>query len=331
MNNLIKSTVAALALTIGTGVAASADDVTIGTGYGIGFLPLHILDAKDLIEARAKEAGIDLTPTFQRISGSAAMQDAVISGSVDLGAYGIPAILIGWDKTRGKIVGVAGVNASPLTLLSNREGVTDLKGFAATDRIAMPSLVSPQMYALQKESEAEFGEGQQDKLREQVVALPHPEALNAITAGATEVNSYFSAPPFTQIALKSPNVHAVTDSEKIFGGKSTFLALASTSAYLEDNPDVPAIIVAALDDAAKLIRENPEEAADIYLAAEPSKVMTKEDLIAFLRENPDDFGPEVHGVQAYADFMGRHGGLSKTPANWQEVFPSAVLNGREGS
>lgn len=331
MNSLMKTTVAALALTVGTSFAASAEDVTIGTGYGIGFLPLHILDAKDLIEARAKEAGLDLTPTYQRISGSAAMQDAVISGSVDLGAYGVPAILIGWDKTRGKIVGVAGVNASPLTLLTNREGVTDLKGFAGTDRIAMPSLVSPQMYALQKESEAEFGEGQQDKLRQQVVALPHPEALNSITAGATEVNSYFASPPFTQIALKNPKVRAVIDSNKIWGGQSTFLAFAAKTDFLEENPKVADVVIAALDDAAKLIRENPEEAADIYLAAEPSKLMTKEDLVAFLRENADDFGPEVHGVQAYADFMARHGGLSKAPANWQEVFTSAALKEREGS
>lgn len=331
MKALTKSTTVALALNLGIGVAATAENITIGTGFGIGFLPLHILDAKDLIETHAQQSGIELTPTFQRISGSSAMQDAVISGSVDLGAYGIPAVLIGWDKTRGRLVGVAGVNASPLTLLTNREGVTDLAGLTATDRIAMPSLVSPQMYALQRESEAVFGEGQQDRLRQQVVALPHPEALNSITAGATEVNTYFSSPPFTQIALSSPNVHVVTDSEEIFGGKSTFLALAGMSNFLDENPEVSWVIVAALDDAATLIRENPEEAADIYLAAESSRLMSSEDLIAFLQENADDFGPEVHGVQAYADFMGRHNALSNIPANWQEVVPTPALQGRDGS
>ena len=39
----------------------------------------------------------------------------------------------------------------------------------------MPSLVSPQMFMLQMQSVKEFGDGQHDKVKPQIVSLPHPE------------------------------------------------------------------------------------------------------------------------------------------------------------
>jgi NitT/TauT family transport system substrate-binding protein len=43
---------------------------------------------------------------------------------------------------------------------------------------------------------------------------------------------------------------------------------------------------------------------------------------AMLKSMPDDFGTEVHAVKAYADFMGRTGGLKNVPASWSDIFPA---------
>src|SRR5438477_347103 len=91
---------------------------------------------------------------------------------------------------------------------------------AAIALTATPALVSPQMYALQIAAERAFGPGQHDKLKNQVVSLPHPESVGQLTAGTTEITAYFSSAPYTQIVLRNPRIHAIMTSADAFGGKA---------------------------------------------------------------------------------------------------------------
>jgi NitT/TauT family transport system substrate-binding protein len=303
----------------------SATPLKMGIGFGIGFLPTFILEQQKLIEKHAKAAGLDVEPTYQRFSGSGAMQDAILSGSVDLGVYGVPALLIAWDKAKGtnnQIFGICGVNSSPLVLVTNKADATSLKDLGPSDKISMPAIVSPQMYVLQILSEKTFGEGQKDKLKTQVVALPHPESIGAILSGISEVKAYFSTPPFTQIALDSGKAHKLASSEDAFGGRSSFLVLGGTKRWIDANPKLIPVLIAAFNEAADYIRKDPKGAAEIYLKIEPSKMLDKPKVDAMLNSMPDDFGTEVHAVKAYADFMGRTGGLKNVPASWSDVFPA---------
>lgn len=194
----------------------------------------------------------------------------------------------------------------------------------------MPALVSPQMYALQIAAEKEFGIGQHDKLKPQVVALPHPEALNAVTGGSTEVTAYFSSAPFTQVALKNPKISRVMTTTDIYGGKSTFLAMGATKKTLDANPKMAGVMVAALSEASQIITGDPKRAAEIYLKVEPQKTMSLEDVQALLVELKDEFDTGVYGIKAVADFMGRIGQLKAPPARWQDAYAPA-LHGRQGS
>jgi NitT/TauT family transport system substrate-binding protein len=45
-----------------------------------------------------------------------------------------------------------------------------------------------------------------------------------------------------------------------------------------------------------------------------------------LKENKDVFGSPVQGVQAFADFIGRHGELKSPPQSWKEIVAPALLN-----
>ncbi|MGA8600926.1 MAG: ABC transporter substrate-binding protein [Beijerinckiaceae bacterium] len=304
---------------------AFATPLRIGIGFGVGFLPTFILEQQKLIEKHAKAAGLDIEPTYQRFSGSGAMQDAILSGSVDLGVYGVPALLIAWDKAKGtanQIFGICGVNSSPLVLVTNKPDAKSLKDLGPGDKISMPAIVSPQMYVLQILSEKTFGEGQKDKLKTQVVALPHPESIGAILSGISEVKAYFSTPPFTQIALDSGKAHKLASSEDAFGGRSSFLVLGGTKKWIDANPKLIPVLVAAFQEAADYIRKDPKGAAEIYLKVEPSKMLDEPKVEAMLKSTPDDFGTEVHAVKAYADFMGRTGGLKNVPASWSDVFPA---------
>jgi NitT/TauT family transport system substrate-binding protein len=322
MKNMLRACVAVVAL--GFSMAARAETpVKIGIGFGVGFLPMFIADEMKLVQKHAAAAGLDVTPSYIRFSGSSAMQDAVLSGAVDMGVYGVAAMLIAWDKARGtgqQVFGIAGVNSTPLVLVTNKAGAKDITDLGAGDKISMPAMVSPQMYALQMIAEKRYGAGQQDRFRTSVVALPHPESVNSLLTGATEVKAYFSTPPFTQIVLDSGKTHVLTTSEEAFGGRSTFLALGATKKYLDANPKMAEVMVKVLREAGDVIRNTPEKAAEIYLKVEPSKVLDVARVTALLKSEKDDFGVEVTGVKATADFMGRVGGLRRVPASYSDVF-----------
>lgn len=326
MKGLFRTLTAAVLVAAATPALAQTP-VKIGIGFGIGFLPMFIAQEQGLVEKHAKAAGLDVQASYQRFSGSSAMQDAILSGSVDMGAYGVAAMLIAWDKARNspqQIFGIAGVNSSPLVLVTNKPDAKKLADLGPTDKIAMPALVSPQMYALQMVSEKTFGAGQQDKLKPQVVALPHPEALNSILSGGTEVKAYFSSPPFTQIAIASGKAHAITSTEEAFGGRASFLVLGATKRYLDANPKMAEVMVKALAEADDFIRNNPEGAAEIYFKIEPSKILDKGKIAEILKAHPDDFSVSVHGVKQTADFMGRQKQLKTVPQSFKDVFIGSV-------
>ena len=190
----------------------------------------------------------------------------------------------------------------------------------------MPAIVSPQMYALQMIAEKRFGKGNQDRLKSQVVALPHPEAVNAMLTGGTEVKAYFSTPPFTQLVLASGKTKLITTSEEAFDGRSTFLAAGATKKWLEANPKMAGVLIKALEEAGEVIRKDPAKAASIYLKVEPSKFFDEAKIEAMLKTMPDDFGVALHGVKTLADFMSRTGGLKTPVAKWQDVTVPDLAN-----
>ncbi|MGE5539228.1 MAG: ABC transporter substrate-binding protein [Gemmatimonas sp.] len=326
---LVRAAFAAVMAIAFAAPALAQQEVKIGIGFGIGFLPTFILDDMKLVEKHAKAEGLDLKASYPRFSGSAAMQDAVLSGSVDVGVYGVQAMLIAWEKAKGtpqQIEGIAGVTTLPLVLVTNQASVKTLKDFKPSDRIAMPALVSPQMYALQMAAQKEFGADQYDKLKPLVVALPHPEALNQLLSGATEVTAYFSSAPFTQIALKDSRVHTVLTSTDAFGGKASFLVAGATKKVLDANPKLATVVTKALAEAHDVIRNDPRKAAEIYLKVEPSKTLDNAAVEAILRELKDDFDVSVHGVGASAKFMAQIGQLKTPPASWKDAFVPSLHN-----
>jgi NitT/TauT family transport system substrate-binding protein len=188
----------------------------------------------------------------------------------------------------------------------------------------MPALASPQMYALQMAAEKTFGHSQYDRLRPLVVTMSHPEALKAVTSSSPDVAGYFSAPPFTQMALRDPNISTVLTSTDAFGGKTSFLVAASTRRYLDKNPKMAEVITQALDEATTLIRTDTKKAAQLYLMVEPSKMLDAAAVEGLVTELRYDFGIDVHGVKANAEFMARIGQLKHPPASWSDVFVSSI-------
>jgi NitT/TauT family transport system substrate-binding protein len=307
--------------------ALAQERVRIGLGYGFAFLPIYVCEDLKLIEKHAKAAHLDVAAKFHHFTDSGELHAALVSGQVDMAPFGPAPLLAGAlraKETGRQIVAVSGVTSLPLTLLSNQTDERTIADLKASDRIAVPTLTSPQMYLLQMQSEKTFGKF--DRLRDQIVILSHPQAIAALVDNNGQATAYFSSPPFTQIALRAGNVHAMLSSTDVMNGKSSFLILGAERSYLRAQPQMAELVAKAIDEAARLIRDDPKRAAHIYLTREPSAALNGAAMEAIIRETKDEFGSPVYGVQATADFMLRIGELKGSLRSWKDIAAPALLN-----
>ncbi len=259
------------------------------------------------------------------------LRAAIDSGDIDVGPFGTAALLDAWQKgkdTDKQVFAVSGLTSLPLTLLSNQPNEKSFADLTADDRIAVPTATSPQMFLLQLQSEKTFG--QYDKLQKQTVVSSHADSIAALVQhndqGVGPVTAYFASPPFTQFALRDPSVHPLATSADVMNGKFSFLILGVTKAFIAAHPQVPQAIAGAIDEAAKLIHDDPRRAAQIYLTYEPSGTLSGSVLEGIIRDIKDEFGSPVYGVQTLADFMAKHGQLKSAPQSWKDIVAPALTN-----
>jgi NitT/TauT family transport system substrate-binding protein len=306
--------------------ALAQEQVRIGLGYGFAFLPLYVCEDLKLVEKQAKAAHVELTAKFQHIASGSELHAALASRQIDMAPFGTAPLLAGalaGKQASHEIVAVSGITSLPLTLLSNQNNERSIADLRASDRIAVPTLTSPQMYLLEMQSEQIFG--QFDHFRNQIVVLSHPQAIAALAENTGQATAYFSSPPFTEIALRTANVHAMLSSADVMKGKSSFLILGAQRSYVRAQPQAAELVAKAIDEAARMIREDPKRAAQIYLTHEPSAALNGAAMEAIIREVKDEFGSPVYGIQATADFMTRTGELKTPLQSWKDIAAPALL------
>ena len=318
----------ALCLVFGVASPALAEEpVRIGLGFGLAFLPAYICEDLKLVEKHGKESHLDLRVSYQRFLGAASLQEALASEAIDMAPFGAAPLLTAWEKAKDtprQIFAVSGLTTLPPVLLSNRSGIRSLADFRSVDRIAVPSRSAPQLYLLQMQSEKVFG--QYDKLRGQIVVLSHAEAVNDLVGEKDSVTGYFSSAPYTEIALADGRVHKVLSVSDVIDGKASFLILGASKGYIASHPKVPEVVAKAIDEAARIIRDDPHRAAEIYLLHEPSRTLDAAAVAGVLSGLRDEFGSAVRGIGAFADFMGRHGELKSPPSSWKEIVAPVLLS-----
>jgi NitT/TauT family transport system substrate-binding protein len=311
--------------------ASAQEQVKIGTGYGLAFLPIYVCQELKLIEKHAQAAHLDLRVSFQPFLSVERLQDAVGTGAVDMGPFGTAPLLAAWAKDKGspqQIFAVSGLTTLPMTLLSNQANEQSFADLTPADRIAVPTQTAPQMYLLELQSEKIFGRF--DRLQRQVVVLSHADAIAALVDHSSPaprlVTAYFSSPTFTQLALRDASIHPILNSADVMGGKFSFLIMGASKATIDAKPQLPEVIEQAIDEASRLIHDDPRRAAQIYLTHEPSGTFSGGAMEAVVRSIKDEFGSAVYGVQTIADFMARHGELRTPPRSWKEIVAPALLN-----
>jgi NitT/TauT family transport system substrate-binding protein len=301
---------------------AQTKTIRLAKQFGISYLPLTIMEQKQLLEAHGKRLGLDLKTEWVVFTSGAPMNEAIISGNLDFASGGVGPLLTIWGKTRANlgVKGVAALNSMPLYLNTINPNVKTIKDFTDKDRIALPAVrVSIQAITLQMAAEKTFGPGQHGKLDALTASLGHPDGFAAMMSGKSEITGHFTSAPFMYQELEDSRVRKVLDSYEVLGGPHTFNVIWATTKFHDENPKVIEAFIAALDDAMKQIAANPAEAAAVWVKAENSKLSAAyiEKLIR-LPENEWTMVPKK--IMDYAEFMSRIGMLSPKPASWRDMF-----------
>jgi len=321
-------------LAVAGGRPAVADEqhaIRIAKQYGISYLPLEVMEARHLIEARAKAAGLgDVKVEWSQLSSGAPMNDALLSGNLDMVSGGVGPMLTIWAKTKGNynVKAVASINSMPLYLNTVNPKVKALKDFTAADRIALPAVkVSIQAVTLAMAAERQLGKP--DALDSLEVSMAHPDGMAAMMSGKSEITAHFTSAPFMYQELEDKRVHRVLNSYDVLGGPSTFNLVWTTSKFHDQNPKLYAAFFAALDDAMGFINGDKKAAAELWIAAEHSKLALP--FVQKILDDPENTYTTVpQNVMKYAAFMHKTGAIREMPAAWTDVF-FPEIKGKAGS
>jgi NitT/TauT family transport system substrate-binding protein len=320
--SILSYTVGAALLTAAFASRAEVTELKVAEQYGIGYLPLMVMEDQKLVEKYAKEAGVDLKVTWAKFAGGNVMNDALLSDSLHFAAGGVAPMVTLWAKTRGNydVKAVAALDSMPLYLNTRNPAVKSLKDFTDKDKIALPAVkVSIQAVTLQMAAEQAFGPGQYNKLDKLTVSMSHPDGQAALLSGTSEVTAQFSAPPFQYQQLDNPAIHKVIDSYAVLGGPATFNLVWTTSKFRSDNPKVYAAFTRALDEAMAMINRDKKWAAEAYLRVSKDKD-SLDDIVKMLNDPQIKFTTTPQNVTKYVDFMNKTGAIKVKPASWKDLF-----------
>src|SRR3982074_155226 len=93
----------------------------------MGYLQFNVMEKNQLVEKHAKAAGVpEVKVVWATFNSPAAMNDALLSGSIDIVAGGVPGLLTGWARTHGSanaVKGVAAFSSQPILLNTRNASV----------------------------------------------------------------------------------------------------------------------------------------------------------------------------------------------------------------
>src|SRR5215510_11385091 len=299
-------------------------EIRFARQFSMGYLQFNVMEHHQLLEKHAKAAGAgDIKVVWATFNSPAAMNDALLSGSVDIVSGGVPGLLTIWARTQGSanaVKGVAAFSSQPILLNSSNPKINHLTDYTDKDKIALPAVkVSVQAMMLQMAAAKEWGQTNYAKLDPITVGMSPPDSTVALLSEASEITSVFSVPPFQYQQLEKPGIHTVLNSYEVFGGPHTFTVAWTSSQFRDKNPALYKALVAAFTEATEMLNKDVKPAAQYWIDDVKSKLTVEK--VAEIASGKDvkwTMAPE--STVKYAEFMHAVGTIKVKPASWKELF-----------
>jgi NitT/TauT family transport system substrate-binding protein len=319
------SVLAGLTLTLLAAPAlAQVPEIRFARQFSMGYLQFNVMEKHQLVEKHAKAAGIpDVKVIWATFNSPAAMNDALLSGSVDIVSGGVPGLLTIWARTQGTANAVKGVTAfssQPILLNTRSPNIKSITDYTDKDKIAVPAVkVSVQAMMLQMAAAKQWGQASFARLDPLTVGMTPPDATIALLSDSSEITSVFSVPPFQYQQLEKPGVHTVLNSTEVFGGPHTFTMAWTSTQFRDKNPVLYKALIAAFQEATEMLNKDVKPAAQYWIDDVKSKLpVEKVAAIATGKDVRWTMAPE--STVKYAEFIHAVGTIKVKPASWKDLF-----------
>jgi NitT/TauT family transport system substrate-binding protein len=319
------SILAGMVLTVfAASAAAQVPEIRFARQFSMGYLQFNVMERHRLLEKHAKAAGIpEVKVVWATFNSPAAMNDALLSGSIDIVSGGVPGLLTIWARTHGTanaVKGMAAFSSQPFLLNTRNPNVKSITDFTDKDRIALPTVkISVQAMMLQMAAAKQWGQSNFARLDPLTVGMSPPDATIALLSDSTEITSVFSVPPFQYQQLEKPGIRTVLNSTEVFGGTHTFTVAWTSTQFRDKNPALYKALVAAFQEATEMLNQDVKPAAQYWIDDVKSKLTVERVAeIASGKEVKWTMVPE--GTLKYAEFMHAVGSIKIKPATWKDLF-----------
>ena len=315
---------------VATTLRAEPAELHMATQFGIGTLPMVLVEQKKLLEKHLAQSGLASTKvTWRQFPGGNPMNEGLLSSNLDIVSGGTTVFLTLWAKAKGTssaVRGIGAVSSLPLNLLTRNPNVHKIEDLGPQDRIAVTTLkVSVHAILLQIAAEKIWGPGNGGRLDALTVQIPHGDAATALMSGGSEINTHFSAPPFQDLEARAPGVHRISSQQEILGAPATYMVAYTTERFRNDNPKTYQAFVAALKEAQEMIKSDPAGSAKIYLDHSADKLSVDE-AVAIIKSPESNFDIAPQSVMTFVKFMAHRGIIKTAPEAWTEMFFPEVQN-----
>ena len=291
---------------------------------GLLYIPVDVMVSGGILQQEASKLGLGkVEATATALSGPGPVLDALLSGAADYGTAALPSLLTVWERTRGsanEVKAVGAVSNGAMTLYTINPNVKSLADFTEQDRIAVPT-VRLSFNAMMLQMAAEQLWGEPHRLDHLTVALGHPDAVTALSAGygKATITAHIGVQPFTDRGLKLPGAHVITDSRKVFGGPLTQITLLATKQTKDKNPTLFQAVANALEQAIRVANADKRQAATLWKEVQKAPESI-DDLVAQLNDPGFEFTSRPQRIGHFTAFLNRIGTLKTKVGDWKELF-----------
>jgi len=304
--------------------AARAQEVRIARQFSMGYLQFNVMEHEKLLEKHAAALGLkDVKIAWATFNGPDAMNNALISDSIDIVAGGVPGLVTLWARTKGtanEVKGISALSSQPFLMNTRSEHIKSIADLKDSDRIAVPAVkVSVQAVALQMAAAKLHGPANYGKYDSLTVSMSPPDATIALLAGSGEINNVFSVPPFQFQQLDKPGIRTILNSFDIMDGPHTFTVAWTSTRFREKNPVLYKALIAALKEATDIVDKNRAKAAGYWIEDVKSKLPL--DKVTAVISGPQvrwTMTPE--NAMKFANFMASVGSIKEAPKSWKDMF-----------
>lgn len=272
------------------------EKLTVAFQYGMAYAPLQVMQEQKLIEKHYKNVEVE----WATLNSGSAINEGIASGSIDIGAMGLgPAITGVTGGVPYKIF--ANMSAQPHKIMTNQAKIKSLKDIK-NEKIALVNIGSFQHILLAMAAKEQLGDAH--ALDNNIVAMAHPDGMNALIAGSVECQ--LTTSPYVFKEAEEKGISEVEALESVWPSGNSFIVGVASTSLQEENPELYDAVVQAMEDAIAYLNENKEEAAEMLCESEGVDAAT---MLKWLNDKDCVYTTETKGVMDFANFMAENGFL----------------------